>query len=129
MFGTPFLVASASYLLMLAAYYLPRHRYFHIPVMISCILLDIGMPIYLYTHRDWWKRLIDHQEILSSLVWMHLCLLMVLYVLYGTQVLTAKRIVKGDKEARISHHSQGKLLLIIRALAIFSGAILANPTN
>lgn len=129
MFGIPFLVASATYLLMLAAYYLPRRRYFHIPVMVSCILFDIGLPIYLYTHRDWWKRLIDHQEILSSLVWMHLCLLVVLYVLYVTQALTAQKIFKGDKEARISHHTQGKLLLIVRALAIFSGAILANSAT
>ncbi|MBI1175453.1 MAG: hypothetical protein GC139_09350 [Sideroxydans sp.] len=128
MFGTPFLAASVSYLLMLAAYYLPRHRYFHIPVMISCILFDAGMPIYLYTHRHWWRRLIDHQEILSSLVWMHFCLLMVLYVLYAVQVLSARKMLRGDPEARLSHHGQGKAMLIVRALTILSGAMLATPT-
>lgn len=129
MFGPPFLIAAASYLLMLAAYYLPRHRYFHIPVMISCILFDIGMPIYLYTHRHWWHRLIDHREIMSSLVWMHFGLLVTMYALYATQINTALKILKGDREARAAHHVQGKGLLIARGLMIISGAILANPVT
>jgi hypothetical protein len=126
---TPFITSFSSYLLMLAAYRLPRHRYFHIPVMISCILFDIAMPIYLYTHRHWWHRLVEQGDIFSFLVWMHFGLLITMYVLYGAQISTALKIFKGDPEARVTHHAQGKALLLARALVIITGAILANPVS
>ena len=126
---TPFTTSSATYLLMLAAYYLPRHRYFHIPVMISCLLFDISMPIYLYTHRHWYHRLFEQGDIFSFLVWMHFGLFITLYVLYGVQISSALKIFKGDPEARATHHGQGKALLLARGLVIITGAILANPVS
>lgn len=127
MFAAPFLAAALSYGLMLAAYFLPRRRWFHVPVMVSVALFDLGMPFYLYTHRNWWHRLIEQQELLSFLVWMHVGLIITLYALYGAQAYTAGKIVKGASEARTDHHGQGRALLVVRGLVIVTGAILANP--
>ena len=33
--------------------------------------LDVAFPFYLYSHRHWYHRLIEQQEIFCSLVWMH----------------------------------------------------------
>lgn len=124
---TPFIAAGLSYLLMLAAYFLPRRRFFHIPAMVAVIVFDAGMPFYLYTHRNWWKQLIEQQDIFSFLVWMHFGLLAVMYALEIVQILAARRILRGDETARREHRSQGRALLWVRALAILSGAMLANP--
>ncbi len=125
---TPFLAASLSYLVMLAAYYRPHYRYFHIPVMTATLVFDLAIPWYLYTHRRWWHRLIENGDIFSFGVWMHLGLLFVLYALEIAQVLSAVRILKGDVTARPLHHQQGRALLMARAMIIATGAILADPT-
>lgn len=123
------LAASLSYLLMLAAYFLPRRRLLHIPAMVSVILFDVGMPFYLYTHRNWWHRLIEQQDILSFLVWMHFGLIITMYSLYVAQIYTARKLLKGDPDARGVHHSQGKAILVARGLVIVTGAILYSPTS
>ena len=121
------LVAVLSYLLMLAAYFRPRPRGFHIPVMLAVIAFDVSLPVYLYLHRNWWHRLIEQQEIFSSLIWMHFILFIAMYALDAVQILTARKMLKGDSSARADHHAQGKALLIVRGLLIVSGAILASP--
>jgi hypothetical protein len=123
------LAASLSYLLMLAAYFLPRHRFFHIPAMVSVILFDVGMPFYLYTHRNWWHRLIEQQDIVSFLVWMHFGLLITMYSLYVAQIYAAGKLLKGDPDARAVHRSQGQAILVARGLVIVTGAILYSPTG
>jgi hypothetical protein len=119
-------VVLLSYALMLAAFFMPRQRVFHISVMASVIAFDIGLPIYLYLHRHWWRRLIEQQEIMSSLVWMHFALLFALYALEGAQIYTGRKLLWGDEAAKADHRSQGKILLVVRGLAILSGAILAE---
>lgn len=119
--------ALASYGVMLAAYFLHRHRWLHVPVMAACLAFDVGMPVYLYTHRNWYHRLIDEGDLFSFLVWMHFGLLVGMYALYGLQLLTARRILAGDASARADHHAQGKMMLLARGLVIVTGAILANP--
>ncbi len=116
-----------TYLLMLAAYFLPRHRLFHVPVMIAIMGFDVALPIYLYLHRNWWHRLIEQQDIFSSLVWMHFILFIAMYALDAAQIHTARKILNGDLSAREDHHTQGKTLLIVRGLVILSGAILSSP--
>ena len=112
---------------MLAAYYLHRMRIAHIVVMSAIMLFDLGMPFYLYTHRNWYHRLIEQGDITSFLVWMHLALVFGIYVLDAMQIVTARKILQGDNSARKDHHDQGKMLLFARALVIATGAILANP--
>lgn len=121
------IAASVSYLVMLAAYFLHRHRWFHVPVMAAMVCFDVGMPIYLYTHRNWYHRLIEQGDLFSFLVWMHFALLVGMYILYGMQILTARKILQGDAAARADHHAQGKMMLLARGLVIVTGAILANP--
>lgn len=124
---TASLAAIISYLFMLVAYFRPRQRLFHIPVMLAIMVFDVSLPVYLYLHRNWWHRLIEHQEIFSPLVWMHLILLIAMYTLDVVQITSARKIMKGDTAAREDHRTQAKVLLIVRGLAIVSGAILANP--
>jgi hypothetical protein len=123
----PFIAAACTYLVMLAAYYLARHRLFHIPAMIAIVCFDAGMPVYLYTHRNWWHRLIEQQDLFSALVWMHFGVLITMYGLEAAQIYTARKLLRGDPEARREHHNQGKALLIVRGLVILTGAILASP--
>ena len=121
------LAALGSYLLMLAAYFLPRQRLFHIPAMFAVMVFDLALPLYLYLHRDWWHRLVEQQEIFSPLIWMHVTLFVVMYALDAVQILTARKMLQGDERAREDHRTQAKALLIVRGLVIVSGAILANP--
>ncbi len=118
--------AAATYLLMVAAFYGARVRRFHIPVMATIIAIDIFFPFYLYLTRDWIRRLFEQEEIFSFLIWMHLILVITLYLLYFFQVQTARRIMAGDAAARRDHHSQGKGILIVRALMITAGALLVE---
>ena len=121
-----FLAAWASYALMLAAYRLHRKRTVHMSIMISVMIFDVLFPFYLYSHKHWWHRLIEQQEIFSSLVWMHAGILLVMYALYGAQIFTAMKILKGSTESRASHRSQGKVLLVVKLFAILTGMLLAH---
>lgn len=120
-------VAFISYLVMLLAFYLRRNRKLHIPLMSSIIVFDLCVPFYLFMNRDWKTRLIDSGDILSFGVWMHFGLVLTLYVLYVIQVQSALQLTKGDDEARSAHAGQGKAILTVRALAIFTGALLIDP--
>jgi hypothetical protein len=124
---TPTLAALLTFLLMLAAYFLHRIRWFHMLAMASIIIFDISMPFFLYLHRNWYHRLIEQGDIVSFLVWMHFGVLVGMYVLDVMQLITARRILQGDNAARVDHHAQGKMLLFARGLVIVTGAILASP--
>ncbi len=119
--------ALLSYVVMLAAYFLHRQRWLHVPAMLAIIVFDVAMPFYLYLHRNWWKRLVEQGDIASFLVWMHLALLIIMFVLDGAQLLTAHKIFKGEHAARTDHRTQGRALLVVRGLVVVTGAILANP--
>lgn len=121
------LFASVTFALMLAAFFLARMRRVHIPIMVSIMVADLFFPIYLYLTRDWHKKLIEHGEILSFLMWMHFLLVITLYVLYVVQIQTARRLLGGDDSVRKDHRSQGIGILITRGLVIFTGALLAEP--
>ena len=92
----PFIAASLSFLLMLAAMYWHRLRRFHVTAMASVMLFDVGMPFYLVATRDWKIRLIDHGDIMSFGVWMHFGLIVTLYVLYVIQLQTALKILRSN---------------------------------
>ena len=119
----------ASYLLMLAAYFYSRYRWFHVPVMATIAIVDVLFPFYLYLTHDWYRRLIVHEEIFSFLIWMHFGLDLTLYALYILQVLTARKIFAGSVEARQEHHSQGKAILLVRGLVIATALLLVDPES
>ena len=125
---TPFVLACLSYALMLVAFYNPRRRSFHIPVMLATILFDVAMPVFLYTHRRWWHRLIEQEDIFSFGIWMHFGPLITLYALEAAQIWSARKILAGDPSARATHHHQARALLMVRALVLITGGILADPT-
>jgi hypothetical protein len=118
--------ALASYIVMLFAFRLARRRAVHMPLMTALLLFDLSVPFYLYATRDWYKRLIEHGDITSFGVWMHLGLVLTLYALYLFQVLSVRGVLRGDAQARSQHAGQGKAILLVRALVIFTGALLAE---
>lgn len=129
------IAAIVTYGLMLIAIYGHRRRGFHAAVMGSVILFDLLMPVYLVLTRDWGRRLIEEGDILSFGVWTHFGLLVALYVLYGVQVQSALVLRHGGhageeteeiSEARKAHRAQAKGILLVRALVIFTGALLAE---
>jgi hypothetical protein len=119
----------ATYVLMIAAYYYSRYRWFHVPVMVLIIIVDILFPFYLYLTHDWYKRLIIHEQIFSPLLWMHLGMIFTLYALYFLQIQTARRIFGGNQEARGEHHSQAKAILLVRGLVIATALLLVDPES
>lgn len=123
------LFATATYLLMVVAFYFSRVRRFHMPVMASIIIIDLFFPVYLYMTRDWGRRLLDEGEIFSFLIWMHFMLVITLYVLYVVQLQTARGILKGEPRPRQDHRTQGIGILVTRALVILTGALLAEPQS
>ena len=126
-------VVIATYLLMLFAFYKPQWRTFHIYTMVFIMLFDLAVPVYLFLRRDWYTRLFEHGDISSFLVWMHFILPLALYILYIFQILAARKLLQGDVDAetyssaRIDHRGQGKAILVVRALTIFTGALLIEP--
>ena len=118
------IAAVITYILMLTAYKLAHIRKFHVTVMIGCIIFDICMPIYLVLNRDWYGRMIEGGEILNFLVWMHVGLVITLYVLYVMQVQIGRELLKSNKQDKESHVFQAKGILLTRAFVIMTGALL-----
>lgn len=119
----------ATYALMLAAYYYARYRWFHVPVMVAMVIVDLLFPFYLYLTHDWYKRLIVHAEIFSFLIWMHFGLVLTLYALYFLQIQTARKIFGGSHEARGEHRSQAKAILLVRGLVVATALLLVDPES
>ena len=119
----------ATYVLMLAAYYYSHYRWFHVPVMVTMIIVDILFPFYLYLTHDWYKRLIVHEQIFSFLIWMHFGLILTLYALYFLQIQTARKIFADNVEARGEHHSQAKAIVLVRGLVIATALLLVDPES
>jgi hypothetical protein len=116
-----------TWLVMLGAFFLHRYRGLHLSVMASVIALDVCFPFYLLMTRDWQKRFFQDGEILSFLLWMHLMLIITLYVLYVVQVQAGRKILRGDTKIRAEHRGQGIGILITRALVIMTGGLLVEP--
>ncbi len=127
MISATLIFMSATWLLMCAAFFLHRIRRFHITVMTAVIAIDVCFPIYLVVTRDWWKRLFLDGEILNFLLWMHLMLIITLYVLYVVQVQAGRGLLRGDDKVRGEHRGQGIAILVTRALVIMTGGLLAEP--
>jgi len=120
----------ATYVLMLAAYYYSHYRWFHVPVMVTMIIIDVLFPFYLYLTHDWYKRLIVHEQIFSFLIWMHFGLILTLYALYFLQIQTARKIFANNNvAARGEHHSQAKAIVLVRGLVIVTALLLVDPES
>ena len=119
----------ASYALMVAAYFYSHYRWFHVPVMVSTIVVDVLFPFYLYLTHDWYNRLIVHEEIFSFLIWMHFGLTLVLYALYFLQIQTARKIFSDNIMARGEHYRQARAILLVRGLVITTALLLVDPED
>ena len=118
--------ALLTYAVMLVAFRYAKQRALHVLGMTSIILFDLGMPVYLYLYKDWYRRLIVESELTSFLVWIHFMMLVMMYALYVVQVKTALRLLRCDNSVRIDHRAQGRAVLLVRALVIFTGALLVE---
>lgn len=123
------LVTLGTYLLMWVGFLLAGRRRVHMTIMISVVIYDLCLPIYLYLDRDWYGRLIAHHDILTFGVWMHFALVLSLYVLYVFQVIAARKILREphSAELRKEHRAQGLGILVVRGCVIFTGALLLDP--
>lgn len=129
MISASLLFAIASYVVMVWAFVWAKKRSFHMPVMVSAILIDVLFPVYLILSKDWYRRLIEQEEILSFMIWMHFILVLVLYALYFLQIQSARKLMRGDESARDEHRNQGKGILIARGLVILSASMLIEPVD
>ncbi len=122
-------VVLLTYLLMFAAFFKPQHRKFHVSTMVFVMLFDMAIPVYLYIYRDWYTRLFLHGDISSFLVWMHFIMVLSLYILYVFQIQIGRKLLRGDTESslRVDHRGQGKGILVVRGLALLTGALLIEP--
>ena len=118
-----------TYLLMVMAFFMPKKRAIHIPIMAGSMAFDLMMPFYLFMTRDWYKRLIEQEEIFSFMIWMHFILVLTLYALYALQILTVKKMLAGETVAREEHRTQGKGILIARGLVVLSALMLIEPAD
>lgn len=112
---------------MAAALALRKVKSLHIPLMGCVMTFDLLFPIWLYLTHDWIKRLIDHGELLSFLIWAHLFLVLTLYSLYVLQIQAGRRLLAGDTEARPGHLVQSRGIVIARLFVFMTGALLIAP--
>ncbi len=129
MLSSSLIFVAFSYLVMVCAFLWAKKRIIHMPIMASIILIDLLFPVYLIMTKDFYKRLIEQEEIFSFMIWMHFILVLVLYSLYFLQILTIKKMINGDEQAKVEHKSQGKGILVARGLMILSAAMLIEPTT
>lgn len=125
-FAETVIYAGVTWCVMLAAFFLHRHRRLHVPVMATIIVLDFLFPFYLYATKDWGRRLFDEGEILSFLLWCHLLMVITLYVLYVVQLQAGAKLLRGDESVRGDHRGQGIGILITRGLVVLTGAMLVE---
>ncbi len=118
-----------TYAVMLAAFFWAKHRALHIGVMGTIMLIDLAFPVWLVFNRDWYKRLIEQEEILSFMIWMHFMLVLALYALYVMQIMAGRRLLKGEGEVRSDHRTQGIGVLIVRGVVILSAFMLIDPAD
>ncbi len=116
-----------TWFIMLGTFFLYRIRWLHVSVMSSIIALDFCFPVYLLLTRDWQKRFFHDGEIMSFLLWMHLMLIITLYVLYVVQIQAGRRLLRDDQKVRGEHRGQGVGILVTRALVILTGGLLVEP--
>jgi len=118
----------ASFVWMALGYAMRRHRFVHAPMMALLFAFDLGFPVYLYLTHDWWRRLIEQQEILSFLLWAHLGLSLLLYALHGMQLRAGLRLWRGDGSARGEHRALAKGLFLARVFVFATGGLLIEPS-
>jgi len=118
------IAATITFVFMLAAFKLSHIRKFHVTTMVACVIFDICMPIYLVLNRDWYGRMIEGGEILNFLLWMHIGLIVTLYILYIMQIRIGRKLLAGDKTEKESHIAQAKGIILTRAFVIITGALL-----
>ncbi|GMQ99294.1 MAG: hypothetical protein BMS9Abin18_0111 [Zetaproteobacteria bacterium] len=113
-----------SFVVMGAAYRFARVRLLHITTMTLVMVFDITFPIYLYLANDWYKRLIEKEQIFSFSIWMHFMLIIVLYTLYVVQIQAGRKLWAGDKDIRQEHKLQGRGIMIARLMVFTTGVLL-----
>lgn len=123
------LITAVTFLIMLLGFALRRNRRVHIALMSLVIVYDVLFPFYLFSSRDWYKRLIVNEDILTFGVWMHLGGVVLLYVLYVVQIQAARNMMTdaADVESRVNHRKQGIGLLFTRGYVLLTGAMLYDP--
>ncbi|MDQ6991962.1 MAG: hypothetical protein Q9M31_00675 [Mariprofundus sp.] len=121
------LLVLMSFAVMALAWLLKRNRRVHIALMGGVMVFDLLFPIWLYLTHDWMKRLIDHGEILSFLVWTHVFLFLTLYSLYVLQIQAGRKLAAGSEGSRPEHKVQSRGIVIIRLFVFLSGALLIAP--
>jgi hypothetical protein len=119
---------SITWCIMLAGFFLSRYRQLHRALMASIIAVDAAFPFYLYLTKDWGRRLFDEGVILSVLLWVHLSFVVTLYVLYVVQIQAGASLLRDENRLRKEHRAQGIGILVVRALVIFTGALLVEST-
>jgi hypothetical protein len=68
--------------------------------------------------------LFDKGEILDFLVWMHVGLDIMLFVVYWLQISAGLKVWRGVPGMRETHRQQGNVIIVVRLLVLLSGALL-----
>jgi len=116
-----------SFVVLAAAWGLKKQHGLHIALMCGVMAFDLLFPVWLYLTHDWVKRLIDHGELLSFLVWTHVFLILTLYSLYVLQVQAGRKVLAGRPDARPDHRVQSRGIVVIRVFVFLTGALLIAP--
>jgi len=116
-----------SFVVMAVAWGLKKQHALHMAMMGGVMIFDMLFPIWLYMTHDWVKRLIDHGELLSFLIWTHLFLILTLYSLYVLQVQAGFKLRAGVITARPDHRVQSRGIAVIRLCVFLTGALLIAP--
>jgi len=121
------IIVLISFVVLAFAWLMQKNHRIHVMLMSSVMLFDVLFPIWLYMTHDWVKRLIDHGEILSFLVWTHLFLIMTLYSLYVLQVQAGRQMLAGASGVRPNHRAQSRGIVFARLFVFATGALLIAP--
>lgn len=87
-----------------------RRKRIHIPLMVSALIIDLGMVVYLEVTRAVIESVPGRG--VTPLLWFHIALSLFVLLLYGMQVWTGIRKARGITSER--HRPMGYTLLVTR---------------
>lgn len=98
--------------LIFVGVYFRRKRKIHVPIMLSCFVLDMSFVLYLEFNRHVIKEALERAP--ESIMKLHLLFAISTLLGYGVALVTGRGLLKGNNKLRSLHRINACIFLIAR---------------